>query len=283
MTARAAAQTSAPGDAKELAALLPHVRKVAAHAGERILALREKMLSGRGIDYKADKTPVTEADLASHEAIRKGLARLTPGLPQLSEESASVPYAERRRWDSFWLIDPLDGTRAFIEGFDEFGVLIALITGGEPRLGVVHMPASGATYEAAAGGGARKRDAAGRARRIRARSAPGRSMSIAVSRAHTGKQTQRFIAQFDDIELERCDSIVKCCLVAEGKVDLYPRFGPTGEWDTGAGQCVLEEAGGALTDFDGRRLRYNTRESLINPPFMAAAPSAGNWRALLPD
>ena len=265
-----------PRDAFDLPDLLLKVRQVSSVAASSILEIYRRDFS---VDYKSDKTPVTEADRQSHNIIKDGLAALTPDIPFLSEESGALAYEERRQWDSYWLVDPLDGTREFINRRDDFTINIALIHQGKPILGFIDVPAREVSYSAAEGYGAHKRSAAQSARRLRARAESRAQPVVAVSLSHSGGQTKAFLERLGPHQLLRRGSVIKCCLIAEGEADLYPRFGKTGEWDTAAGQCVLEEAGGFLSDFHGRPLRYNSKPSLINPPFVAYSPAGDGWQA----
>ena len=225
------------------------------------------------VDFKADASPLTEADLASHRLIAAALAELTPDLPVLSEESAQLPTETRRSWTTFWLVDPLDGTKEFVKRNGEFTVNIALIHEGRPVLGVVHAPVLDVSYSAAEGAGAFKRDGLGEDRPIRTRAPEDRGLTVVASRSHSNAATETFLAAVGerfDIELVSRGSALKICLVAEGAAHLYPRTGPTMEWDTAAAQAVLEQAGGTMTRFDERTpLRYN-KPDLLNPHFVAA-------------
>lgn len=258
--------------------LLAEVRRLSAKAAMAILEIYQNDFS---VAYKSDETPVTEADYESHSIIKRGLALLTPEIPFLSEESADLPYAERRRWRRYWLVDPLDGTREFINRRDDFTINVALIDEGKAVLGLVEAPARRVCYSAVSGLGAYKHLPDQAARRLQARKDHHGRPVVALSLSHASKKTEAFINRLGSYELLRRGSIIKCCLIAEGKADLYPRFGKTGEWDTAAGQCVLEEAGGFLTNFHNRPLRYNRKPSLINPPFIAYSPAADGWQSRL--
>ncbi|APZ44295.1 3'(2'),5'-bisphosphate nucleotidase CysQ [Acidihalobacter ferrooxydans] len=262
----------------QLRTLLPRIIDTAKAAGQAIMAVYDN--ADRGIVQKDDKTPVTDADYAAHRLIVEQLGALQPQYPVLSEESESIPFAERAGWATYWLIDPLDGTREFIKRNGEFTVNIALVHGHDTLLGVVYTPALGITYEAAHGLGARRHDAHG-TQRIHVRAAPPTPV-IAGSRSHAGPHLQAMLENIGDYELISMGSALKTCLVAEGRADLYPRLGLTSEWDTAAAQCVLEEAGGQLTDTQGRRLRYNTKESLLNPHFLAFGDASRDWVGLCP-
>ncbi len=263
----------------DLEALLALVVGVAEEAAVGVCRIYRRDFQ---VEYKEDQSPLTEADLFAHETIKKGLARIEPRLPLLSEESADIAFSQRGKWESYWLVDPLDGTREFVKKNDDFTINVALIHRQCPILGVVYVPVMRACYMATTGGGARKRAADGSQQVIRTRDAAQDGPVIAVSSSHADADTEAFLGKIGSHHLVRRGSLLKCCLIAEGEVDFYPRFGNTCEWDTAAGQCVLEEAGGSLTDFSGNPLRYNTKDSLINPPFVAFGPAAPDWRALMP-
>ncbi len=256
--------------------LLEPVIGIARRAGESILEIYQREFS---ITSKEDASPVTEADLAAHRAIIDGLKALTPELPVLSEESAAIPFVERARWRCYWLVDPLDGTREFIKRNGEFSVNIALIEQHAPVLGVILAPVSGVCYYAARGSDARKMVAGG-SRPIHARER--REIPIiAVSRARCGPRQQRLLRNIGPHRTIPLGSSLKSCLVAEGAADLYARLGPTSEWDTAAAQCIVEQAGGHLTDLQRRPLRYNTGESLLNPDFMVYGATRYDWSTCL--
>ena len=260
----------------DLEALLPRVVAIAEKAAAGVCRIYER---GFKVEYKDDHSPLTEADLFAHEMIRDGLAQIEPRLPLLSEESVGIAFSERSTWESYWLVDPLDGTREFVNKRDDFTINIALIHQHRSVLGVVYVPVVQACYMAVMGGGACKREADGAEQAIQVRHDAQGEPVVVVSFSHTGKMTQAFLEKIGRHRLLRRGSLIKCCLIAEGKADFYPRFGDTCEWDTAAGQCILEEAGGSLTDFSGHPLRYNTKDSLINPPFVASSPAAPDWRA----
>ena len=261
----------------DLERVLPEIVKIAAAAGEKILAVRNTSYT---VSTKGDKTPVTEADMAAHEVIRDGIAAVSD-LPMLSEEAADIPHETRSAWSEYWAIDPLDGTRDFIEGSDDFAVNIGLVLDHAPVLGVVHAPASGESYFARRLGGAYKTTGDGKPVRLQASQTNGGRPAVVISAQHSGKTTLRFLEKLGSHTLIKRGSIIKTCMVAEGSADVYMRFGPTSEWDTVAGQCILEEAGGRMIDMHDRPLRYNHSESLLNPPFVAAAPSAPDWQTIL--
>jgi 3'(2'), 5'-bisphosphate nucleotidase len=224
------------------------------------------------VTHKEDKSPLTAADLASHAVIVKGLQELTPEWPVLSEESESTPYEVRSQWPLFWLVDPLDGTKEFLKRNGEFTVNIALVKGQTPVLGVVYAPASSKMYFAARGAGAFRQEN-GRAVPIRVQRGPGQATRVIVSRTHGTDETELYTKQYGNCEFVPMGSSLKFCLVAEGVADVYPRSGPTMEWDTAAAHCILDLAGGSVTATDGVRLLYN-KPSLLNPGFLASGLTA---------
>ena len=256
---------------------LAEVRAIAAEAGARILEVYQRPFS---VSAKEDGSPLTEADRAAHRLIVSELSALTPDIPLLSEESAAIDYGVRAKWTRFWLVDPLDGTKEFIKRNDEFTVNIALVDSGRPVLGVVLAPVLDVSYWACAGQPAFKRTPDGHIGQIHARRYAGGKATVAVSRSHPGARLAGFLQSLAQREGEpqtmAMGSAVKMCLVAEGVADAYPRFGPTSEWDTAAAQCVLEAAGGRLTDFEMRPLTYNKR-SVLNPWFLASGIGDYAW------
>jgi 3'(2'), 5'-bisphosphate nucleotidase len=230
------------------------------------------------VEHKDDRSPLTAADLASHHCIVAGLERLAPDIPILSEESAGdVPAVVRREWRRMWLVDPLDGTREFVKRNGEFTVNIALIEDGVPMFGVVQQPTTGALWWGARGVGAFKRDGdADTPLHVRApATAP---LRVAASRSHRDERTEACMARMGDVEPIGVGSSLKFCMLAEGAMDVYPRFGPTSEWDTAAAQCVLEAAGGAVFDPRGRPLSYNQRDTILNGDFIALGDTSLPWR-----
>jgi len=260
--------------------LLDPARELASRAGERILEIYETEFD---VEHKDDKSPLTKADMASHHCIVDGLRELTPDIPVLSEESATLPFGERSRWDWYWLIDPLDGTKEFIKRNGEFTVNIALVHGHEVALGVVHVPAKGVTYFACRSGGAWRQTDGHAPERIHVRDKAGSPVIVAGSRSHAGDSLKRFLDRLGEHELISMGSALKLCLVAEGRADVYPRLGPTSEWDTAAAQCVVEEAGGRVTTLDMQPLRYNTKESLLNPHFLVFGDTNMGWARLVAE
>ncbi|MEO8741900.1 MAG: 3'(2'),5'-bisphosphate nucleotidase CysQ [Lysobacteraceae bacterium] len=226
---------------------------------------------------KSDASPLTAADMASHRIICAGLATLSPDIPVLSEESATIDWATRRGWSRYWLVDPLDGTREFVKKNGEFTVNIALIDGDAPVLGVVYAPALDYMVHAERGVGAFCRDGASDIALTTRQPAP-MPLRVAASRSHLDARTAAALEKMGATERIGMGSSLKFCRIAEGCIDVYPRFGPTSEWDTAAAQCVLEAAGGAVLTLDGAALRYNTKESLLNPDFVAIGDVKLPWR-----
>jgi 3'(2'), 5'-bisphosphate nucleotidase len=251
---------------------------VALQAGQAIMAIYAGDIV---VQAKADCSPLTQADLAAHEVIKAGLSSISPSYPVVSEESEITPFEERKKSAIYWLIDPLDGTREFIKRNDEFTVNIALIAEHEPVLGVVYAPALDLLYFACRGQGAYKQIGEQPPTRIVARDFDPSTLSIAGSRSHAGDRLKAFLGKIGPHRLMSVGSSLKICYVAEGVADLYPRLGPTSEWDTAAAQCILEEAGGKLIGTHGEAMRYNTKASLLNPEFFAMGANSTNWSEFL--
>ncbi len=257
---------------------LPDIIQLAKQAGERIMAIYQRDFS---ILKKKDETPVTEADMAAHAIIDDGLEAIAAEYPMLSEESTSIPFEDRERWETYWLVDPLDGTREFIKHNGEFTVNIALIDNHQPVLGVIYAPVLGVSYYAAKGLGAYKLTPGEKTERIHVTKRHREKIIVAGSRSHHGEEFKTFLANLPDYELVSVGSSLKSCLVAEGKADIYARLGPTSEWDTGAAHCIVEEAGGFLTDTNLQSLSYNTKESLLNPHFFVFGDTQEDWANFL--
>ena len=259
--------------------MIENIRRIAVEAGEAIMKTYDQRAE---IETKEDDSPLTQADRAAHNSIVKALGKLTPDIPVLSEESESITTEERLGWKRFWLVDPLDGTKEFIKKSGQFTVNIALIENGESTLGVVLAPASDLEYFANRGGGAFKRLGQGEPVPIHVSEPDEARLRIVASRDHAGPKVAAMLEQLPDGKLVSMGSSLKFCLVAEGAADLYPRFVPTMEWDTGAAQCILEEAGGGVCTLDGYRLAYG-RKDLRNPSIMAAGHPTIDWKSLLPS
>jgi 3'(2'), 5'-bisphosphate nucleotidase len=261
------------------AALVEPLTDLVARAGAAILAVNRGSMIRSG---KADGSPVTEADLAADRVLAEGLARLLPEVPSLSEErthSAKPPIT-----GSFFLIDPLDGTREFVAGRDEFTVNLALITDGVPLLGIVGAPALGLIWRGLVGRGAERltmTGGAGSAKPIHTRSFPllRAPWIAAVSRSHGGSRTEAFIDSRPNAVRQVAGSAIKFCRVAEGGADIYPRLAPTCEWDVAAGHAVVSAAGGKVTDSQGAALRFGAGKDFIVPEFIAWGDPKGDFKA----
>lgn len=267
---------------KDLAELLPAVREIAKAASQKILEVYERDFA---VAEKQDRSPLTEADLAAHETIVRSLAALTPDIPILSEESSSIPFSERSSWPLYWLVDPLDGTKEFIKKNGEFTVNIALIHEHRPVLGVVHVPVTGASFFAAARLGAFKQeDGESAPTLLRPRKPDPERLVVSGSRSHGGELLEKFVRGLPgQVELISKGSSLKLCMVAEGLADIYPRLGPTSEWDTAAAQCVVEQAGGIVVDLEFEPLLYNAKEDILNPYFLVIGDPSFDWRRFLPS
>ena len=268
--------------------LLNAVNEIAIAAGSEILDVYN---SGQAIDVskKQDDSPLTDADRRAHFLIVDRLSSLTPDIPLLSEESDAIDYELRKSWQRYWLVDPLDGTKEFINRNGEFTVNIALIENGQSVAGVVYVPVSGISYFGGIGIGAWKQDA--NQQDIKAQSIVSRPMResfgvrIVASRRHLGEQLNALVGKienhFGKATLLSMGSSLKMCLLAEGSADIYPRMAPTCEWDTAAAHGILSAAGGEIVDLQFRPLRYNSKPELLNPFFIALADRTYPWQQLL--
>lgn len=262
-----------------LAELMEPLTELARAAGQKILEVYNS--EDVAVQEKDDKSPLTAADMASHHAILAGLQALTPAIPVLSEESASLPFSERSSWSTYWLVDPLDGTREFIKRNGEFTVNIALVEDGVAVLGIVHVPVTDTSYLGCRGEGAFKQAGTGARESIRVRRLGAGPVKVVGSRSHRGDSLNAFLEKLGEHEMVGMGSSLKLCLVAEGVADIYPRLGPTSEWDTAAAQCVVEQAGGFVTDTHMQPLRYNTKDSLLNPFFLVFGDDSRDWSEYL--
>ena len=253
------------------------VKSVARDAGARILEIYDR---GFDVHTKGDGSPVTTADHHSHELIVEKLKALTPDVPILSEESSSEAIEHRRNWPYYWLIDPLDGTKEFISRHGEFTVNIALIHEKQPVIGVVYTPVQKLLHWAWLGGSAFRQQGDDLAETIEVKEYRTGAPIVVASRSHGRGNLEIFLdsveQSYGGYELTSMGSALKICIVAEGKADVYPRLGPTSEWDTAAAHCVLGVAGGKITDCNGKPLLYN-KESLLNPWFIACGRGQEDW------
>jgi 3'(2'), 5'-bisphosphate nucleotidase len=262
----------------DLERTLHQVREAVGEAGAAILEIYADP-DRFATEHKADHSPLTAADLAANRLLVARLQELTPDIPILSEESAQAPWHERRHWKECWVVDPLDGTREFLKRNDEFTVNVALVRDHRPVLGVVYAPALQKWYFAARHEGAWRQVGSGVFDRIHiADDKVDRPWRVVGSRSHNTPQVDAFVQSLGEAELVAMGSSLKLCLVADGTADVYPRLGPTSEWDTCAAQIVVEEAGGyVLNAQTGEPLTYNARESLLNPYFIACASPDPGW------
>lgn len=267
---------------QDLAHLLPDVISIARAAGQLTLDIYQHHSYEAFI--KSDATPVTSADLAAHKLLCEQLSQLTPDIPILSEEEANVALATREGWQRYWLIDPLDGTQEFIAGSGDFATIIALMEDNQPVMGVVYAPVSGVTYYAYSGKGAWKVADSTPNLKLHTHkheSAPN-SIAVAISRRQDiTSVTRRFNHTWNYDLVPLGSAALKACLVAEGTVDCYLRLGPTGEWDTAATQCIVEEAGGRVLSTQLQPLSYNERETLENPNFIVLGDADLPWHEIL--
>lgn len=267
----------------ELHALLPSCLELAQQAGEEILHYwqRRRLLQ---IQHKTDKTPVTAADLAAHRVLNNGLQALTPQWPILSEEGEIPSYRSRRDWQCYWLLDPLDGTRGFVRGSAEFAVNIALIVDNQPKLGIIYAPVTQIYYYAYHQGGAFKKIAEATPVPLCGVTYLQQSAwRIAIGQYHRVQSWVYKLPIAWQYNWLRLNSSLKFGALAEGSADVYVRYGPTSEWDTAAGECILQEAGGVTVALTGQKLQYNRKPSLINPNFiaMADATQLQQWLTVL--
>ena len=254
--------------------LSQQILAIARDAGDKIMLVYHS--ADFSVTHKGDDSPLTRADLAAHHHIVAALGALTPEIPVLSEEAADIPYSTRKTWSRYWLVDPLDGTKEFIKRNDEFTVNIALIENGEPTLGAVHAPALNLSYLAARGHGAWQSQG-GELRPMQTRKTPPRP-SFVVSRSHQDAELQKLLSTLPEHEAVSRGSSLKICMVAAGEADLYPRTGPTSEWDTAAGHAVVLEAGGQMLRLpELTPLTYNQKESLLNPGFAVIGDKDYGW------
>ena len=264
----------------ELKSLIEPIVALAEDAGRAIL---EVYSTDFEVQNKEDESPLTQADLASHHWIEAGLLSLTPDIPIISEEFGLPGFDVRGQWQRYWLIDPLDGTREFVNRNGEFTVNIAFIENQRPVLGVVHVPVQGKTYVGCEGVGAQRRDGDGDPVAIKVAATAGKSPRIVGSRSHRGASLDAYLDNLGEHDMVPMGSSLKFCVVAEGGADLYPRLGPTSEWDTAAAQAVVEQAGGSVVTLDGKPMKYNAKTDILNPHFFVIGPADRDWLALLPD
>ncbi len=264
----------------DLTSLVDPVVALAEDAGRAILEVYSTKFE---VQEKDDETPLTQADLASHRWLVAGLQSLTPDIPIISEEGGLPDFGVRRAWRRCWIVDPLDGTREFVNRNGEFTVNIALVEGHRAVLGVVHVPVLDKTYVGCEGLGAERRAGRGDPVTIQVAGVSRTPPRIVGSRSHRGASLDAFLDKVGDHELVPMGSSLKFCVVAEGGADLYPRLGPTSEWDTAAAQAVVEQAGGSVVTLDGKPMKYNAKADMLNPHFFVIGAADRDWLSLLPD
>lgn len=263
-------------------ALVQQLEDIARAAGKAILEVYEQ--EDLGVETKSDATPVTKADMKANAVIEAGLKSLSVQYPVLSEESAHTPYPERKNWQRYWLVDPLDGTQEFINRNGQFTVNIGLVENGYPIFGMVHIPAINTSYWGGLGKGAfRQRDDQPPVA-IRPRTfTPEKDVIVLGSRSYHSDQAKAYLKQLEqfypNLQAKNVGSALKSCYIADGQADIYPRIGPTSEWDTAAVQAVVEGAGGLFLNSKGERFVYNQEESLKNGNFLVIGDTSIDWRA----
>ena len=241
---------------------LEDIVRIAQEAGDAIMQIYTKNFS---IEYKDDRSPLTEADTKSNEIICDTLEKLYPNIPIMSEENKQTDYEERKEWEFYWCIDPIDGTKEFIKKNDEFTVNIALIHKNMPVLGVVYAPAIDEMYKAKKGEGAYKNN-----QKLPLQTNPNEKLYVVASKSHLSPETQEFIDNIETKEIEQVSkgSSLKLCMVAEGKADIYPRLAPTMEWDTAAADAIVRESGKMTYQFNTNEPLVYNKENLLNPWFV---------------
>ena len=251
---------------------LLEILNISVDAGEVILNYYNENVD---VIYKDDESPLTKADLASHKIITDSIKKITPDIPILSEEEF-IDWKIRKKWKKYWLIDPLDGTKEFIKKNDEFTVNIALIENNRPILGVIYTPALNELFYSIKNFGSykiltkKKLNTLKEAKRISINKKKSNKVKIVGSRSHSNPILDKWVNKnFNEFDILQKGSSLKFCLIAEGSADIYPRFGPTSEWDIAAGHIILEEAGGKLKSIDNKEILYNEKENILNPEFFA--------------
>ena len=245
--------------------IIDSVKGIACLAGDAIMDVYNTNFD---FQLKYDNSPLTKADKISNKIILDSLKETTPNIPVLSEESSNISFEERSSWKTYWLVDPLDGTKEFIKKNGEFTVNIALIKNNTPIFGVIRVPALSVTYWGGAGIGSMKEIDQKRVRNIHVSKFNSQNLRVISSRSHKNKILNSYLNRLGCTEEIYVGSSLKFCLLAEGKADFYPRLGPTSEWDTAAGEAILKFSGGFMLSDQGVKMLYNFSESLLNPYFV---------------
>lgn len=259
--------------------LLQTVIQLARKAGLEILRLYQSE-NDLAVSLKENETPVTDADYVANDIIREGLSLLTPEIPVISEEMAQIPYEKRKNWSLYWLVDPLDGTKEFLNRTDDFTVNIALIENHKPVMGVIYLPVFDTMYYAMQHEGAFKQKTEQEACKIQTRLCP-KTPTVMTSRRHNLQLTQKAIDKLKSCHIVQRGSSIKSCLIAEGLADVYPAFGAMSEWDIAAAQCIVEQAGGAIWDESFQSMRYNKRQTLLIPKLLVVGDTKHSWAKYL--
>tara|TARA_B100001750_G_C15374859_1_gene529285 strand:- start:147 stop:959 length:813 start_codon:yes stop_codon:yes gene_type:complete len=248
--------------------LIEQLIEISKEAGQAILEVYNT-----NFDYqiKEDLSPLTKADTLSHNIICERIRVLTPDIPILSEENSDIPFNTRSSWKQYWLVDPLDGTKEFIKRNGEFTVNIALIENNTPVIGIINVPVSNEIYWGSSIYGSFHREENNQKERLFIEKNNSKLVRIVASRSHPSKTLGSFLEVTNDYKILTKGSSLKFCLIANGTADIYPRFGPTSEWDTAAGQAIVEFAGGSLITIDKKPLKYNLSENYLNPYFIVAS------------
>ncbi len=245
---------------------IDHILRIAREAGEKILEIYHDSVLSKVVDHKADDSPLTLADKASNKVIMDGLQNLQADYPILSEEETHASYEERKSWATFWLVDPLDGTKEFINRNGEFTVNIALIENGKPIIGVIYVPVTDVMYWGSSQGAFIKRGK-GDVEKLKVNNSTNNRIAVR-SKSHASIEEEDVLKKYGVVDSISVGSSLKFCMVAEGKADVYYRHGPTMEWDIGAGQAILEAAGGKVfIETSENYFTYN-KEKLLNGSFL---------------
>lgn len=257
--------------------LINQIIEISKESGEAILKVYNTNFD---FQIKDDLSPLTKADILSHKIICERLKALTPNIPILSEESSYISFEERSKWNQYWLIDPLDGTKEFINRNGEFTVNIALIRNNSPVFGVIHVPTNGTTYWGSLQTGSHQLNCGSESNELSVSKDYKGPLKIVSSRSHPSKELSKILQKIKDCEIINVGSSLKFCLVASGEAHCYPRLGPTSEWDTAAGEIIARSAGAMIVDLRNRELKYNSRESYLNPPFLVSNNSINKEKIL---
>ena len=248
--------------------LIEQLIDISIEAGDAILGFYNSKID---VQVKSDNSPLTKADLESNSIIVKRLKNLTPNIPILSEEEAHISFDVRSKWNEYWLIDPLDGTKEFINKNGEFTVNIALIRDHKPVFGLIHLPVKKNTYWGCEHKGSFFLDKGNNTKKIKVSNNISKPIRIAASRSHPSDKLTTLLDKIENYKLLKVGSSLKFCLIASGEADIYPRFGPTCEWDTAAGEAIAKFAGATVVDLNNKDLNYNSKNSYINPPFLSTS------------